>query len=346
MIRSFSCHHFRNLSVEKLPLRRINLLIGPNGSGKSSFIRALTLCSAVRGDEESGSEEVLRIMQSNGRGRSLRAGKYPDTPISFRWGMSDGADFRLSCVAGERPEDFGIIRERAPGNERTDPLYELTDERFRVCSVSSSTISIETVRGQQRQTHFYRYLEREGEDLIGLFRLFESGREGRKWKQEIVSSMRELIHDLRDMDIVSVSGQDRIRFEIGKGTFDLSEVSEGTIRGLALNLLIHAPLDQSCALLTIDDPETGLHPAWMKVIGEWIRDSNRFGQCVISTHSPDFLDLFTREILEKEDVELLVFSADGRIHRLTGQDLCGEIGDWELGDLYRTGDPLLGGWPW
>ena len=35
-----------------------------------------------------------------------------------------------------------------------------------------------------------------------------------------------------------------------------------------------------------------------------------------------------------------------RINKISYQDIAEDLGDWELGDLYRTNDPALGGWPW
>lgn len=32
--------------------------------------------------------------------------------------------------------------------------------------------------------------------------------------------------------------------------------------------------------------------------------------------------------------------------KITYADIAEDLGDWELGDLYRTNDPALGGWPW
>ncbi|MEZ3463817.1 MAG: ATP-binding protein [Lachnospiraceae bacterium] len=46
-------------------------------------------------------------------------------------------------------------------------------------------------------------------------------------------------------------------------------------------------------MLAIDEPEMNLHPAWQKVVGNWIQTADTFYQCFISTHSPDFLDVFT-----------------------------------------------------
>lgn len=75
--------------------------------------------------------------------------------------------------------------------------------------------------------------------------------------------------------------------------YDLSDVSEGTLKGLILNLLINMPMEKPKTLLAIDEPETNLHPAWQKVVGNWIQTADTFYQCFISTHSPDFLDVFT-----------------------------------------------------
>lgn len=47
-----------------------------------------------------------------------------------------------------------------------------------------------------------------------------------------------------------------------------------------------------------------------------------------------------------ENVAVFVFDNNGTIKKITYADIADELGDWELGDLYRTNDPALGGWPW
>ena len=76
--------------------------------------------------------------------------------------------------------------------------------------------------------------------------------------------------------------------------YDLSDVSEGTLKGLILNMLINM-CSPNRTLLAIDEPENNLHPAWQKVVGNWIQTTDTFQQCFVSTHSPDFLDVFTEE---------------------------------------------------
>jgi len=71
-----------------------------------------------------------------------------------------------------------------------------------------------------------------------------------------------------------------------------------------------------------------------------------FKQCFISTHSPDFLDEFTEDFLS-ENAAVFVFDPSSKtaIRKLDPQELRSDLAEWTLGDLYRVGDPLIGGWP-
>ncbi|HEC85622.1 MAG: hypothetical protein DRR19_02505 [Candidatus Parabeggiatoa sp. nov. 1] len=66
----------------------------------------------------------------------------------------------------------------------------------------------------------------------------------------------------------------------------------------------------------------------------------------MSTHSPDLLDYFTDCV-----TNVLRFERQGQSHftikPLSQNQLSDKIEDgWQLGDLYRVGDPDVGGWPW
>jgi len=165
------------------------------------------------------------------------------------------------------------------------------------------------------------------------------------WKIRFEEKLKELIPDLQVAD--TVNAYDKLIFKLvyGNEQYDLSDVSEGTIKGLILNMLINMPMENPRTLLAIDEPETNLHPAWQKVIGNWLQTADTFNQCFISTHSPDFLDVFTEEF-KREKVAVFVFGTDETIKKIQYRDIIDELGEWELGDLYRTNDPALGGWPW
>ncbi|MBF0550120.1 MAG: AAA family ATPase [Deltaproteobacteria bacterium] len=129
-----------------------------------------------------------------------------------------------------------------------------------------------------------------------------------------------------------------------KEPFYLNELSDGTIRILCLATTLLAP--DLPSLLVIEEPEIGLHVAWMPLLAEWIKRASEQTQVIISTHSPDLLDQFTDSV-----EHVLCFNKMDQHHfsvrRLTREDVAEHLTEgWELGDLYRVGDPDVGGWPW
>ncbi|MGA9377496.1 MAG: AAA family ATPase, partial [Phormidium sp.] len=126
--------------------------------------------------------------------------------------------------------------------------------------------------------------------------------------------------------------------------FYLDEMSDGTVRMLCWATILHSPLLPS--LLVIDEPELGLHVAWMPILAEWIKKAGTKTQIIITTHSPDLLDHFTYSL---ENV--LCFCSENQTHfsiKHLSREMLNEKLDqgWQLGDLYRVGDPTVGGWPW
>jgi len=126
--------------------------------------------------------------------------------------------------------------------------------------------------------------------------------------------------------------------------FFLTDMSDGTVRMLCWATLLHSPVLPS--LLVIDEPELGLHVSWMPILAEWIKQAAKKTQVIVTTHSPDLLDHFT-DCLEN----VLCFASENRTHfsikPLSKPMLEEKLEEgWQLGDLYRVGDPSIGGWPW
>ena len=133
-------------------------------------------------------------------------------------------------------------------------------------------------------------------------------------------------------------------FEGMNEPFYLDEMSDGTVRMLCWATILHSPLLSS--LLVIDEPELGLHVSWMQILAEWIKKAATKTQIIIITHSPDLLDNFT-DCLEN----VLCFYSENKTHfsikNLSKEMLTEKLEEgWQLGDLYRVGDPTVGGWPW
>ena len=131
--------------------------------------------------------------------------------------------------------------------------------------------------------------------------------------------------------------------------FFLSEMSDGTLRILCWAVILHSPTPPT--LIVIEEPELGIHPAWMPILAEWIKRAAQKTQVIVTTHSPDLLDHFTDQL--DDDGYIYTFQQDSesqnhfRPKRLERETVSGWIEDgWQVGDLYRVGNPAVGGWPW
>ena len=190
-----------------------------------------------------------------------------------------------------------------------------------------------------------KVLDAKGLDLANVLRHFEqsSGGDGLR---SYTDWMTELIPDINRIWTQDANGSPRwVRLQIGGHEFRLSEMSHGTIMAMVLAALLAGP--RYASVVAVDEPELNLHPAWLKTISSWFLRSRSADQFFVSTHSPDMLDSFTAAFRARE-ARLLVFSSpDGTVRGVEPDELAPFFGDgWELGDLYRVGEPTLGGWPW
>ena len=131
--------------------------------------------------------------------------------------------------------------------------------------------------------------------------------------------------------------------------FFLDEMSDGTVRMLCWAVILHSP--RPPALIVIDEPELGIHPAWMPILADWIKRAAQKTQVIVTTHSPDLLDYFTDQLDEGGYIYTFQQDPDSQNHfkpkRLDKDAVFGWLEDgWQLGDLYRVGNPAVGGWPW
>ncbi|NUN64910.1 AAA family ATPase [Pseudanabaena biceps] len=124
----------------------------------------------------------------------------------------------------------------------------------------------------------------------------------------------------------------------------LDEMSDGTVRMLCWAIILNSPNLPS--LIVIDEPEVGLHVQWLSYLAEWIKNAAARTQVIITTHSPDLLDKFTDRlenvhVFEASNPEQTLF----HVKTLSRERLQDHLDEgWELGDLYRVGEPEVGGW--
>jgi len=190
------------------------------------------------------------------------------------------------------------------------------------------------------------YLSSSGENLpLVLFNLIQ---EDLRFEEQIENAMKAILPNTKRVR-AGHSGRLSLTVEwyfkkMGKDPFYLNEMSDGTVRMLCWATILHSPYLPP--LLSIDEPEIGLHPAWMPILADWIKRASRKTQIYISTHSADLLDHFT-DCVDNVYCFCTKNTSHYEIRKLPEKELEPKLKDgWQLGDLYRVGDPSVGGWPW
>lgn len=105
--------------------------------------------------------------------------------------------------------------------------------------------------------------------------------------------------------------------------------SDGSLRFFALVTLLNLPAEMLPNVILLDEPELGLHPAAIAIIGSMIRSLSQEKQVIVATQSPMLVDSFNLDEIFVLDLE-------------RGQSKCRRLdaGDYQvwLEDNFTTGE--------
>lgn len=356
---------FRSIaSIERFELRPLNVLIGANGSGKSNFLEVFRFLREIREGrlqdyvgKQGDADRILHFGSENTPNLDLElsfdGGKH-------HYGISLGlaADKRfylrsehISYAESQHsPPDVQVV-DLAP---RPGPEAGISDpEPSQVKALIRRYLGLwTTYHFHDTSTHAplrktarlddNRSLRFDGSNLAAFLYLLRERYPEAYGK--IVFAVQRVTPFLRDFVLEPRALQrDFIRLEWQhKGSdkyFDVSSLSDGTLRFIALATLLLQPRELRPPIILIDEPELGLHPAAITMLGSLVRMAATSAQVILSTQSSLFLDEF-----EPQDV--IVAERDGmatRLQRLDPERLEVWLEDFSLGQLWEKNE--LGGQP-
>ncbi len=142
----------------------------------------------------------------------------------------------------------------------------------------------------EQEANLATHLSREGENLSLVVQYLYHYH--RKTFDKIVSAIKRRVPGVVDVQ-AKTTEEGRILLKFKDGSFEepflAKFVSDGTIKMLAYLILLYDP--EPFPLLCIEEPENQLYHGLLGELAEEFRSySQRGGQVVVSTHSPDFLN--------------------------------------------------------
>lgn len=126
--------------------------------------------------------------------------------------------------------------------------------------------------------------------------------------------------------------------------FGPHQLSDGSLRAIAMITALSQPEEMLPSVIFIDEPELGLHPAAIGIIANLVQEVSSKRQIVIATQSPRFLSEFTPDqvVVVQRNEDSKGFG-ESKYQRLSTNDLSAWLEDYDLGELYEKN--VTGGWP-
>ena len=363
MLDSITVEGFKSIaSIQDLKLGPINVLIGPNGSGKSNFIRVFSFLYAIRGG-------LLQeyVFRAGGADRVLHFGSRSNKRLNLRISLANQKfQYQLSLISTD-DDRLQPYMETAYYWDRplvARPYEQPLESRGGEAGISLPNIpryavDVHRSLNSWRIYHFHdtssasplrktvdvndnRYL-RAGASNLAAFLYYLSVKHETEYN--VIRRTVQLVAPFFDDFLLQplALNEDKIRLEWRhKGTdayFNASSFSDGTLRFIALATLLLQPESTRPPVISIDEPELGLHPYAITIFASLVKQASATSQVILATQSPILLDHF-----QPEDV-LVVDRVEGRTQfsRLDADSLDVWLKDYSLGQLWEKNE--LGGRP-
>ena len=357
---------FRSVVSAEIDFSDLDVLIGANGSGKSNLIAFLRLLNVMLSSESGLSLFVGRM---GGAAALLHDGPKVTSSIRGEIAIATAAGlheyiFALGPAAGDgvvfteerirfSPEGPGGSPSRSDfgAGHRSPGLLRVGDDQGRTTQGTILRLlrglsvfqfhdtSAESPLKRKVRIDDGRHLRGDGGNLAAvLFRMRESDP---SHYDRIVKTIRLMAPFFDDFAIEDDQGFALLQWrETGsEAVFGPGQVSDGLLRAMALVTLLLQPWTSLPAIIVVDEPELGLHPAGLRIVVGLFEATAQARQCIVATQSPAFL-----RVLKPENV--LVVDRPARassFRRLDPLRLQGWLDDYDLDELWDMN--LLGGRP-
>lgn len=371
-IESISIRGFRSLADIVVPhVPQAMVLIGPNGSGKSNLIRFLAfvrwMLLSPRGlgylvaewggadDQLFGGSARTPVMESE---FGIRIGA---EKLGYKFGLAYANPDRLIfaeealMVSGKQSDvndgwyylgsghtEAAIVEVAKPGEQNLADIHIEKSAKKIVDAFKYvfpyDTADVLALRNRQNIEDNARLYSRSDNLASILYRLEQ---EDIRRYESICSNVGRILPGFDRFIIEESAGKVQLRWKAkwSDKTFAAHLTSTGSLRFFALVTLLNLPPEMLPDILLIDEPELGLHPSAVDLLGSMIKSVAAERQVIVATQSPLLVDSFGLDEVMVLDLQ------EGRtsIRVLNADDYQVWLEEYSPGDLW--GKNVFGGRP-
>ena len=374
-IESIKIQGFRSLAdVELKDLPDAAVLIGPNGSGKSNFLRFLEMLQQMLRYRRLNQF----VRQHGGADDQLYGGsaKTPKLELEIGLKAERGRPTYVCSLSYVQPDEFSVDRESIdffpPGqmgpmgrlifNWDTESGVLPSDANGESKSaevnehLNESLLEFRDFVGGWSFHHFHNTdfnsnikkswdvtdnirLRTDGGNLAAVLHGIE--REDPKRYDYICHQIRRILPNFDRFDIEESYGKVLLRWKaLGTDkTMGAHLTSDGSLRYFCLVTLLNLPTEMLPRVILLDEPELGLHPSAVSLIGAMIRVMSLQRQVIVATQSPLLVDSFDLDQIFVLDL----IEGETKVSRPDEESLKHWLEEYSTGELWQKN--VLGGRP-
>ena len=355
-INRLTIHGFKSIQrLDDFPLKSLNVLIGANGSGKSNLVSYFAMLGNMLGNalqvwtrKQGGADRVLfnGVKETQQLHSEIVSGEF-----SYQFTLEPTVDEGF-VFHSENVTESGLNKQLGGGHTETNlvkPLYfalatELslrqTISRWQVYHFhdTSDTAGVKRLSA----VHDNEKLRSDASNLAAFLYRLQQEAPGRY--TQIIKTIRLAIPFFEDFVLkpqILPTEEQQIRLLWKQIDSDYalwpSQLSDGSIRFICLVTALLQPDPPSTII--IDEPELGLHPYAITLLGSLLRSASSRMQVIVSTQSVPLVNEFSLDdliVVERED-------GATAFKRLDADEFNDWLEDYSVGELWEKN--ILGGRP-
>jgi predicted ATPase len=365
MLKKIQLKGFKSIREMELELAPINVLIGANGAGKSNFISFFKL---LRWMMQSPGKLQFFVGQSGGANSLLFDGASvtPQMEAELHFETDAGRNDYCLRLFHAASDTFVFAEEKYRFSRNTfnglanwtsldaghkeaklidiaklgDPTAQTIFRLIQNCVIYQFHNTSETARIRQRWSiEDNRYLREDAANLAPfLLRIKETEP---IYYQRIVETVTQIAPFFADFVLEPVNNSVILQWTERDSDliFSSHQASDGTLRTMALVALLLQPQNNLPDVLILDEPELGLHPYAINIIGGLINSVSIHIQVILATQSTLLIDCF-------EPKDIIVVERKNRqssFYRQEASNLQDWLEEYSLSELWNKN--IIGGRP-
>ena len=346
----------------RLPLGDVTVLLGANGSGKSNMLLFFRMLSSL-------SEGKLQdFVARYGTDCLLYYGPKHTEFFRFTLALKTASDVRYETILQTTANRDLFFAEESirphffSQKGKESALLLLSQEYMQTCTppIPDVLSFLRGVRAYQfHDTSMFsnirnkayvddaQQLKSDGGNLAAFLKMLHKHTDWNRYYKRIVRHIRSVMPQFGDFDLTPLpSSPDNVRLNWRDNSgndylFAPYQLSDGSLRFMALTTLLLQPPQLLPSLILLDEPELGLHPDAICELAGMIRMASQHSQVLLATQSTRLVDEF-----DAGDIVIVERDKSRKstvLRQLDSDSLRDWLSDYSLSQLWEKN--VLGGQP-